>query len=83
MFGHSRVLFVCRVSLVFAGALTAQYSASRLQGTVKDASGALIPGAKVAAQMIATGTTLRTESNEAGLYVFPTLQPGKYQAIHG
>src|SRR5579872_4877992 len=79
MIGRSRVLFVCVVSVVFGGALLAQYSAARLQGTVKDASGAVIPGAKVTAQMIATGATLRTESNEAGLYVFPTLQPGKYR----
>ena len=77
MFGRTRVVGICLIFLV--GALLAQYSAARLQGTVKDASGAVIPGAKITVQMIATEATLRTESNGAGLYVFPALQPGKYR----
>ena len=39
----------------------------------------MIPSAKISAEMIATGTKFSAESNGAGLYVFPTLQPGKYR----
>src|SRR5208337_3062693 len=70
--------FVCLL-LVSTGGLLAQYSAARLQGTVKDSSGGLVPKARIDIQLIAAGTSLHTESNEAGIYVFPTLQPGKYQ----
>jgi hypothetical protein len=74
-----KILFVFLFSLTGAGLLLAQYSAGLIQGTVRDATGAVVPHAKISALMIATGTKFAAESNEAGLYVFPTLQPGKYQ----
>jgi hypothetical protein len=64
--------------LIAAAPLAAQYSAARLQGTVKDASGAVIPHAQIGLRLAATGVGLRAESNEAGLYVFPAVQPGKH-----
>ena len=76
-----RVLFAFLFSLAGAGLLPAQYSAGRIQGTVRDTTGAVIPKSKISAQMIATGTEFSAESNSAGLYVFPTLQPGKYRLI--
>ena len=76
-----RILFVFLFSLTGAGLLPAQYSAGRIEGTVRDTSGAVVPKAKISAQMIATGTEFSAESNSAGLYVFPTLQPGKYRLI--
>jgi hypothetical protein len=49
-----------------AGVLLAQTSAARLQGTVKDASGAVVPRAKITLQLIATGASWPSESNAAG-----------------
>ncbi len=78
MFGRICFVLFC-VVLLMAAPIAAQYSAARLQGTVKDASGAVIPGASIVAELIATGNIQRAESNGSGLYVFPTLQPGKYR----
>src|SRR5436853_7897170 len=49
-----------------------------LTGTVSDASGALIPGVEVTAKNINTGITDTRLTNEAGNFVFPSLQPGTY-----
>jgi carboxypeptidase family protein/TonB-dependent receptor-like protein len=51
---------------------------SVLNGTVSDASGALIPGVEVTAKNINTGITASTITNETGNFNFPSLQPGKY-----
>jgi hypothetical protein len=76
-----KILFVFLFSLTAACLLLAQYTAGRIQGTVRDSSGAVIPHAKISAVMIATGAKFAAESNDAGLYVFPTLQPGRYQLV--
>jgi hypothetical protein len=49
-----------------------------LSGTASDASGALIPGVEVTAKNVNTGITETRLTNEAGSFVFPSLQPGSY-----
>src|SRR5437763_747227 len=49
-----------------------------VNGTVSDASGALIPGVEISATNINTGIVATTLSNEAGAYQFSSLQPGTY-----
>ena len=56
----------------------AQTSDSRITGTVTDATGAVIPGAKVTAKNEATGETYTQQTTGAGLYVFPSLAVGRY-----
>ncbi len=71
----ARVLFV----LAFLAALCfAQTQTARLVGTVKDATGALIPNAKVNAVHNETRTRTDTTSNVNGEFVLPALQPGSY-----
>ncbi|HOK48344.1 MAG TPA: carboxypeptidase-like regulatory domain-containing protein, partial [Bryobacteraceae bacterium] len=48
-------------------------------GEVKDASGAVIPGANVTVTNTATNTSRSVVTNEAGLYAFPALVPGPYR----
>jgi hypothetical protein len=55
----------------------AQTNAS-LNGTVTDASGAVVQGAKVSVISRETGLRRETATNESGLYEFPLLQPGTY-----
>src|SRR2546425_10768447 len=64
----------------FTPALYAQGVAAAIQGTVRDSTGAVIPGAMITA--INTETNLRrtATSNEAGLFSIPNLPPGKYRA---
>src|SRR5881409_1035539 len=55
----------------------AQTDAS-ISGVIRDASGAVIPGAMVTVTNPATNLVRTAISNEAGVYNFPVLQPGKY-----
>lgn len=58
--------------------LKAQSVSSLIQGTVVDMSGAVIPGADVALTNARTGTILKTQTDTAGLYSFPSVLPGVY-----
>src|ERR1035441_9569108 len=47
-------------------------------GTVEDASGAVVPNAKVSARLIATNETHMAAANASGQYRFTLMQPGDY-----
>ena len=49
-----------------------------LRGTVRDPSGAVIPGADVTVTNETTGGKQTTQSTSTGEYVFPNLQVGTY-----
>src|SRR5439155_22188152 len=66
------VLFVAAIS-VFA-----QLPTGTILGTVKDASGALVPGAAITAQNLETGTSRSTLTNETGAYRLAALPVGRY-----
>jgi hypothetical protein len=53
-------------------------STGTINGRVSDATGAVVPGAAVAATNPGTGATRSTMTNSDGLYNIPTLQPGVY-----
>ena len=65
------------LSLFLATGLFAQ-ALSSLNGTVTDASGALIPGASLELTNLATSVKRTGVSSPAGVYSFPQLQPGRY-----
>lgn len=70
----------CLIPLFVAALLAlGQTGAGRIQGSIKDSSGAVIPGAQVSAFHAETGQRFDTRSNDAGFYVFPSLQPGRYK----
>lgn len=48
-------------------------------GTVRDATGAVVPKAEVILIDLGTGATFETVSGGNGGFVFPNLQPGRYQ----
>jgi hypothetical protein len=58
--------------------LWAQSATATIFGTVTDASGAAVAGAKVIATLEDTGTRENAEVNDRGDYIFPTLRPGTY-----
>src|SRR5262245_16336415 len=57
----------------------AQKITATLRGTVTDASGAVMPGARVTATNEGTGLTRATTTNAAGLYSFAELPVGSYR----
>jgi hypothetical protein len=69
--------------LLFTLAMTAwpQASSSTVRGTVHDQAGAIVPNAKVELTNTATNVTRITNTNDAGLYVFPGVIPGPYRLI--
>src|SRR5213080_733666 len=56
-----------------------QSSNGSVRGTVQDTSQAVIPSVTVVLTNTATGVELKTTSNQAGLYVFPSVLPGPYK----
>src|SRR5947209_2997531 len=69
-----RALLLC--IFVLAGAAT-QVTNGRLEGTVQDGTGAVVPNATVTAVNAKTGAELRFTSDAQGAYLF-TVPPGIY-----
>jgi hypothetical protein len=65
--------------LVGATSASAQFDRSAVSGTIKDVSGAVVPGATVTATNQQTSFAHRTVTDGHGYYVFPQLQPGIYR----
>jgi len=63
--------------LCCTGAL-AQSGAGLIEGTVKDPTGAVIPGAAITVTNHATGVKTTTKSNKVGFYIVPDLFTGTY-----
>jgi carboxypeptidase family protein len=66
-------LLLCPVSVI-----EAQINTGRISGLVRDASGAVIPDARIVATNDSTGTITSTQGSEAGDYVLNFLIPGTY-----
>lgn len=49
-------------------------------GTVTDANGAVVPGARVQATNVSSQETFHTETNDEGFFILANLPSGKYQA---
>src|SRR5215467_9511715 len=58
--------------------LFAQSNGSSVEGTVQDSSGAAIRDCEVTLLNTETGGRFNTQTDGAGLYVFPTIPPGLY-----
>src|SRR2546428_13446882 len=76
---HARALKFLAVSvaiLVWCAPIFSQTANGRISGTVKDQSGALIPGAAVTITDVARGVTRNLTTDEAGADSGPNLIPG-------
>src|SRR6476646_7045487 len=61
-------------------ALYGQSGNNKISGTVKDASDAVVPNARIQIVNVDTGVRLQTTSNESGIYRVSSLVPGSYRA---
>src|SRR5271157_5348784 len=68
------VLCLCALT-----SLLAQTDRGVITGTVKDASGAVVPGAQVTAIQTSTNTSFRTNTTTSGDFTVPSLPVGNYQ----
>src|SRR3954464_15090794 len=71
------VLFLCS-TLLFAASAAAQFDRGQVSGRVKDAQGAVVPGATVTAVNQQTQLNWNTVTDGTGFYTFPNLPAGKY-----
>ena len=65
--------------LALAASALSQTTTASLSGTVSDATGGVVPGAKVVATNIDTANSRTTSSNAAGNYTLPLLPIGRYK----
>ena len=71
-------LFAMFALLLAVGSASAQTTATIL-GSIKDQSGAVLPGADVTVTAVATGQTRTAPTNERGEYRIPGLAVGDYK----
>ena len=71
------VVCVLLIALL-AGATAWAQGTAQLSGTVKDPSGAVLPGVEVSVTQTATGAKRTTVTDETGNYVLPNLPIGPY-----
>lgn len=57
---------------------TGQTATGTITGTIRDETGAVVPGATVTVTNVRTGSTRVGVANEAGRYEIPLLPPGEY-----
>ena len=79
---HVGLVFVIAVTCLFVDPISkvsAQVSSTgAVNGEVTDQSGAVVPGAAMTLQNVATGTVRSSSTNSVGLFNFPFLPPGTY-----
>ena len=73
-----RTLRTAVVALLAAGCAFAQRDLGTILGTITDAQGAVITGAKITISEELTGLRYQVETNQAGEYIRPLLKPGTY-----
>ncbi|HEU4939605.1 MAG TPA: carboxypeptidase-like regulatory domain-containing protein, partial [Vicinamibacterales bacterium] len=59
-------------------AASAQQETATITGSVKDQTGAIVPKATVTVTNTQTNISVKTEADEAGFYIIPSLRPGEY-----
>lgn len=74
-----RVELSVALILTFSFCLMAQTNVGAITGTLKDSSGAVVPGAEVELRQPATGRQHRDVTNNVGQYHFRKLDVGEYQ----
>jgi hypothetical protein len=73
------LVLICALGLLFSATpLRAQVAGATLSGTITDAQGGAVVGAKVSARNGATGVTSETTTNSSGFYSMVNLNPADY-----
>src|SRR6195256_1241777 len=74
------LVLICALGLVFSATpLRAQVAGATLSGTITDAQGGAVIGAKISARNGATGVTTDSTTNASGAYSIVNLLPADYE----
>ena len=68
-------LFLCALTSVVVWA----QATAQINGTVKDATGAVLPGVEITVTQTETGISRNTITDETGSYILPNLAVGPYR----
>lgn len=71
-------LFVA-LALVLGSTPASAQTTGRIQGTIRDSSGGVVPDARVTLLNVKTGASRQTASDEGGRYTFLSVEVGDYQ----
>src|SRR6266496_1421087 len=80
-FSAIAIIMIVAVLAVMTLPVNAQQTSAKLVGTVFDASGAVIPGAKVILKNEASGDQRSLISNGDGYFTFAAVPPGTYTVV--
>jgi hypothetical protein len=75
---RARTLAALVAVLLLAWPVAAQDQRGTIEGTVKDTSGAVLPGVTIEAKT-SNGAVLSTTSDASGVFRFPSVAPGSYE----
>ena len=73
------LLALCSLLMLSTAVGHAQVTTADLIGTIRDTSGAIVPGVTVMLTNEATGVSRTVTTSAAGTYIFTSLQPGRYR----
>lgn len=77
-FGRAFRLFLL-LTVCFAGRISAQSETATVSGLITDTSGSPVAGTEVRLLNVDQGTVTNAISNDAGIYLFASVHPGRYQ----
>ena len=77
--GWTTTAFVTAILLAAASPPAAQTLTSRVEGTVQDQAGGVIPGAAVTMTEVDTNVVRDAFTDDRGLYLFPLVPAGTYR----
>jgi hypothetical protein len=69
------------LTLLFSSVVFAQVDTGAVQGTVRDATGGVVPGANVTLVNVDMGVSFQTKTNDVGNYQFPSVRIGNYTIV--
>jgi hypothetical protein len=78
----SRIVSIVGLTVVFmliSDTVVAQSTFGTIVGTIRDSSGALMPGIVITAENVGTSVRRSTMADESAAYSFPNLEPGIYK----
>src|SRR5262245_1740287 len=78
-----RILATCLLVSVFAVTSLAQVTSGRVQGTVSDAQGGVVPGADIKVVNYLTGQSFETITDETGFWALPSMPTATYTVTIG
>src|SRR5262245_60265720 len=73
------IVFITLFAITLTSTGAFAQATAQISGTVRDQSGAVLPGVEITATQTETGVSRNTVSNETGSYVLPNLAVGPYR----